>query len=383
MTGHIRRRGKGSWELKFDPGTDPVTGRRRIRYASFKGSKREAEIQLAHLVAQNAAGDGVDPSKETVAEFMQRWERDWATVNVTPKTLERYGGIIRLYVVPRIGAVRMQKLRAVHLQELYAKLLRGGGKNGRALSAASVCGVHRLLHRALGHGATWGVVAQNIATLVKPPPLPHSEIKVLTEEQIGAVLRHFNGRTLRPVVSFLIGTGARRGEALALRWQDVDFDNGIVRIERSLEQSKAGLRFKFPKTKNSRRNVAISPWLIAELRAHRARQQERRLSLGLGRAPDDSLVFGRWDGSPRAPRGLSQKFAQAMTALKIDTTLHGLRHTHVSQLIASGLDILTCSRRIGHASPALTLSVYGHLFSNTDARAAEIMQAAFSRMRTD
>ena len=213
--------------------------------------------------------------------------------------------------------------------------------------------------------------------------MPESEITILDADQIGATLRHLDGRSLRPIVSFLLGTGARRGEALALRWKDLDLDKGIVRIERSLEQTKGSLRFKSPKTKNGRRNVAISPWLVAELRGHRARQQERRLALGLGRAPDNSTVFARWNGDPRSPSRVSQDFAAAMAALRLDCTLHGLRHTHVSQLIASGLDVLTISRRIGHASPAITLNVYGHLFSNTDARAAEIMEAAFAKVRTD
>jgi integrase len=381
MTGHVRRRGARSFELKFDVGTDPITGKRRIRYASFKGTKRDAEIELARLIAQNAAGEGVDPSKATLAEFIERWDRDWASVNVGRKTLERYRQICKLYVVPYIGSVRVQKLRPVHLNELYAKLHRSGGRDGRPLSARTVGHVHRVIHRALGHAATWGMVAQNVAALVTPPPAPHGEITILNEDQIRTTLRHLEGRTLHPIVSFLLGTGARRGEALALRWQDVDLDKGIVRIERSLEQTQAGLRFKAPKTKNGRRNVAISPWLVAELRAHRARQHERRLALGLGRAPDDSLVFAKWDGSTRQPIWLTHKFAAAMTALKIDCTLHGLRHTHVSQLIAAGLDVLTISRRIGHASPRITLEVYGHLFANTDARAAEIMEATFAKVR--
>jgi integrase len=382
MTGHIRRRGERSWELKFDLGADPVTGKRRVRYAAFKGTKREADIELARLVSANAAGEGVDPSKATIAEFIERWDRDWASINVSAKTLERYRQILKLYVGPHIGTVRVQKLRAVHLNELYSKLLRAGGHDGHPLAARTVGHVHRVLHRVLGHAAAWGVVAQNVAALVGPPPVPESEITILTEEQIGATLRHLEGRTLRPIVSFLLGTGARRGEALALRWKDVELDKGLVHIERSLEQTKAGLRFKAPKTKRGRRNVSISPWLVAELRAHRTRQQERRLSLGAGRAPDDSLVFARWDGSTRAPHWLTQKFALAMATLKIDCTLHGLRHTHVSQLIAAGLDVLTISRRIGHASPSITLGVYGHKFGNTDARAAEIMEASFAKIKT-
>jgi integrase len=381
MTGHVRRRGKASWELKYDAEPDPLTGKRRIRYHSFKGTKREADIELARLVAENAAGEGVDPTKETVAEFLQRWDRDWASLNIGPKALERYRGIVRLYVVPYIGAVRMQKLRPVHLNDLYAKLLRTGGKGGSELSAASVRYVHRVLHRAFGHAAKWNIISKNPVSLADQPPLLDTEIKILTKDQVAGLLRRVEGRTLRPIMSFLLGTGARRGEALALRWQDVDLEKGTVSIERSLEQTKGSLRFKSPKTKRGRRRIAISPSLVTELRAHRMRQQERRLALGLGRAAGDTLVFARWDGSPRAPHGLTQKFAAIAKELKIDCTLHGLRHTHVSALIASGLDVLTISRRIGHASPAITLEVYGHMFGSTDARAAEIMEATFGRDR--
>jgi integrase len=381
MTGHIRRRGAKSWELKFDAGADPLTGKRRIRYHSFKGTKRDAEIELARLVSENASGAGVDPSQATISEFLDRWDNDWAASNVEGKTIERYRELIALYVKPHLGAVRIQKLRPVHLNELYAKLLREGGKGGRPLAPRTVGHVHRLMHRALGHAATWGIATQNVASVVNPPKVAETELTILSEEQIGAVLRHLQGRTLRPIVSFLLGTGCRRGEALALRWKDVDFDNGRVRIERSVEQTKkGGLRFKSPKTRNGRRNLSVSPWLLAELRAHRTRQQERRLSLGTGRAPADSLVFARWDGSTRAPHWLTQKFALAMDTLSIDCTLHALRHTHVSQLIAAGMDILTISRRLGHASAAITLRVYGHLFANTDARAAEIMELAFAKV---
>jgi hypothetical protein len=107
MTGHIRRRGERSWELKFDIGRD-AAGKRQIPYQSFKGTRREAELKLARLVAQNAAGEGVDPSKETVATFTQRWDRDWLSLNVSPKSLERYRQVVRLYVVPHLGGMRFR-----------------------------------------------------------------------------------------------------------------------------------------------------------------------------------------------------------------------------------------------------------------------------------
>lgn len=381
MTGHVRRRGAASWELKFDVGADPVTGKRRIRYASFKGTKKAAEIELARLVSEHAAGTGVDPSRITVAEFVDNWDKNWASSNVEGKTLERYRQILRLTVVPHLGNVRIQKLRPVHLVDLYAKLLREGGRKGAPLSPRSVGHTHRVLHRMFGHAATWGVMATNIASVVEPPPVPDEEITILSEQQIAATLKKIEGRTLRPIVLFLLGTGCRRGEALAVRWRDLDLDKGAVSIERSIEQTKAGLRFKSPKTRNGRRRISIAPSLVAELRAHRLRQQERRLALGLGRAADDDLVFARWDGGPRAPHWLTQKFALVMAGLQIEATLHGLRHTHVSQLIAGGMDIVAVSRRIGHANAAITLRVYGHMFGSSDGRAAEIMETTFAKVK--
>ena len=371
-----------SWELKFDAGNDPITGKRRIRYASFKGNKRNAEIELSRLVTANAKGEGVDASKATLAEFLDRWERDWASGGVSGKSLERYRQILKLYVRPRIGAIRIQKLRPVDLNELYATLLRSGGHGARPLAARTVGHVHRVLHRALGHAATWGVVAQNIAALVTPPRVTSTEIKILTEEQIGTLLDYVAGRTLRPIIALALATGARRGELLALRLRDVDLARGLLRIERSLEQTKGVLQFKQPKTKNGRRTVSIPPWIVTELRTHLLTQQKRRVALGMGRAAEDDLLFARWDGGTRSPHWLTQKFALTMAALKIDCTLHGLRHTHASQLIAAGMDVLTISRRLGHANPTITLGVYGHLFSNTDARAADIMQASFAKVRS-
>ena len=382
MSGSIRRRGAHSWELKIELDRDH-TGQRRRRFVSFRGTRKAAATELARLISQEAVGEGIDPTRETLAEFAVRWDRDWLSLNVSPKSLERYQQIIRLYVLPHIGGIRMQKLRAAHLVELYARLSRGGGHEGQPLAPASVGYVHRVLHRMLGHAHAWDIVATNVAGLVSPPSVPETEINILNEAQIGAVLRHLEGRSLRPIVALLLGTGCRRGEALALRWKDLDLDQGSVRIERSIEETKGNLRVKEPKTRHGRRNVSIPPWLVAELRAHRARQQERRLALGQGGATPNDLVFPRWDGSIRSPHGVSQKFAQAMTALGIDCTLHGLRHTAVSLLIAGGADILQISRRIGHANAATTLRIYAHALKNTDTRAAEIMEAAFRRVGTE
>ena len=144
----------------------------------------------------------------------------------------------------------------------------------------------------------------------------------------------------------------RRGETLALRWSDVALDKGNLRVEQSLEQTRAGLRFKAPKTKSGRRSIALPESVVAQLRLHWKEQQELRLKLGLGKAPDDALVFPNADGSPQSPNAVSKAWARAITVHKLPrVSLHALRHTHASQLIASGMDILTISRRLGHGSP--------------------------------
>jgi integrase len=157
-------------------------------------------------------------------------------------------------------------------------------------------------------------------------------------------------------------------------------DGATLRIEQALEQTKrGGLVFKAPKTRYGRRTITLPPSTVAELRAHWKAQQEQRLALGLGKAPEDALVFATWDGSTRSPNAVTKEWSLAMKAIGLKATLHSLRHTHASTLIASGLDVLTISRRLGHGSPAITLGVYGHLFK-TDDRAAAIMEQALRPM---
>jgi integrase len=284
-------------------------------------------------------------------------------------------------VRPHLGAAKLQKLKSVNFAELYGKLLRDGRGHGAGLAPRTVGHVHRVLHRALGHAVQWNLITSNPTAGIEPPKVESTEIEILTEDQARAVLDGLRGYTLYPLVLLALATGMRRGEMLALRWKDVDLDGGRLRVEQSLEQTKAGgLRFKSPKTKHGRRQITLATFVIAELRAHWKAQQEQRLKLGVGKAPDDALVFGNWDGTPRSPNAVTKAWAQAVSTNKLPrVSLHALRHTHASQLIASGLDVLTVSRRLGHGSPMITLAVYSHLFSNSDDRAAAVVEAAFGK----
>jgi hypothetical protein len=127
MSGHIRRRGKHSWGLKFERGRDPVNGKRLTEYRTFRGTKQQAQAELTKLMASSLAGSYVDPVKLTVAEFLDRWLRDWVEVNNSPKTQQPNTQLVRSYVIPHIGTVPLQKLKPMHIAELYGKLRRESG----------------------------------------------------------------------------------------------------------------------------------------------------------------------------------------------------------------------------------------------------------------
>jgi integrase len=149
-------------------------------------------------------------------------------------------------------------------------------------------------------------------------------------------------------------------------------DKAELRVERSLEQTRAGLRFKPPKTRSGRRAVSLATSTVELLRAHRRQQAEQRLKAGAGRITDEDLVFSRADGSPYPPDTLSRDWWRLGTGVE----LHSLRHWHASALIASGMDVVAVSKRLGHSSPTITLSVYAHLFHSNDRRAAEAIEKA-------
>jgi len=390
MTGHIRRRGAKSWELKFDAGADPLTGKRKTQYHSFKGTKREAEIALAKLIVSAAAGEYVDPSKLTIGAFLDNWENDWARGHLSPKTFERYVDLLKTHVRPRLGAARLQKIKPSDFVALYTELVQSGRKIQKdpkkmsGLSPQTVAYIHRILHRAFGHALTWGLISFNPLSGIEPPRAQRTEIAILSEEHVKDVLRKLRGRPMYLIAALGLATGMRRGELLALRWKDIDLDRAKLQINRSLEQTKAGLRFKSPKTKHGRRSVSVPSSIVAELKAHRRSQTELRLALGLGKDPEDGLVFRRGTSEPLNPNSVSTEWRRLVATLGLPrVSLHAWRHTHASQLIASGMDILRISRRLGHSSPSITLDIYGHLFDTNDDHAAAVFEAAFGGTLTE
>src|SRR6516164_1840517 len=186
MKGHVRERGKGNWYAVIDI-RDPTTNRRRRKWHSLEAQgKRQAQIECAALIAEMDAGAYIETDKTSLNNFLDRWERDWAATNVSPKTAERYSELLRMHVRPALGNKRMQAIRAEDLNRLYAQL-------HEKIAPRTIKHVHRLLHRVFGHAAKWHAIKHNVVALVDSPKVPPTEAAVLQATEIAQMFAALRG----------------------------------------------------------------------------------------------------------------------------------------------------------------------------------------------
>ena len=372
MRGHIRRRGERSWELKFDLGPrDPGTGKRQIRYCSFKGTKRAAQVKLAELVTAANHGSYIEPTKTTVADFVRvridQWEA--SPEGITARTAQRYRQLTEHQIIPHLGAKPLQKLTRLDIEGWHNALHQAG------LATRTIGHAHRVLHQALGDAERDGLVIKNVCRLHKAPRVAEHET-VIVQDVPGFIAKIRNSRLYVPALLALV-TGMRLGEVLALRDRSVDLDKKVIQVREALEETKVhGVRIKTPKTKAGRRDLTLPEIAIAALSEHRRQLLETRMKLGAGKLPSDALLFSTLEGRPLRPGNVSSDWGEIAASIGMpEITFHALRHSHASQLIASGVDIVTISKRLGHAKPSVTLAIYAHMFHTDDRKAAAAVNA--------
>ena len=376
MKGHIRKRGKRSWAVVIDLGRD-ANGKRRQKWHTVHGAKRDAQRELADLLSSLNKGDYVEPSRMKVSEYLDRWLSEYAKLNVSPKTYERYTDIISRNIKPALGEYHLSKLRPLHIQSFYTDALTQGRKDGRGgLSAQTVLHFHRVLRKALQQAVKWQLLARNPTEAVEPPRPQRKEMQVVDEAGTARLLQAVEGARLYMPVLLAVMTGMRRGEILALRWQDTDLEKGQVAVRRSLEQTRDGLRFKQPKTGKGMRSVALPGIAIQVLRRHKTEQAQERLKLGPA-YEDNDLVSPRPDGSPWPPDSLSTAFASLIRRSDLPRIrFHDLRHSHATQLLRHGIHPKVVSERLGHSKVGITLDTYSHVLPGMQEEAAGKVDAA-------
>ena len=377
MQGHIRKRCKNSWAIVIDKGRGP-DGRRLQTWRTVHGTKRDAERERTRLLHELNTGAYVEPAKLTVAEYLEQWLRDCAEPKVSAKTFERYEEVVRRHLVPALGQHRLDKLQPLHIQAYYSSALKNGRLDGKGgLSAQTVVHHHRIFRQALGQAVRWQLIVRNPADAVDPPRPRRQEMPALDDDQIAQLLEAAKGTSCYIAVLIAVTTGLRRGEVLALRWQDVDLDKGTLAVRQTLEQTKKfGLTFKEPKSQKSRRVVALPAILVEELRKHRRKQSKQRLALRRA-YQDHGLVCPRDDGSPQSPDALSAAFPHLVSRAGVPRMrFHDQRHTHATQLLIHGVHPKVVSERLGHANIGITLDTYSHVLPGMQEDAACRVDAA-------
>jgi integrase len=367
MRGHIKERSPGHFAIVLDT-LDPVTGKRKRKWHSFKGTKRGAQIESARLISERQGGSFIEANKITFAQHLGRW-LDHVKSQIAPRTHERYSEIVRNNIIPAIGAIHLTKLRPVQISDAYIKALASGRRDGKGgLSPNTVVYLHRLIKQALSQAVRWELINRNPADAVKPPKVERKVIPVLDTASTANVIESARSHPL--FIPILLGTmcGLRRGEMTALRWCAVDLDRASIAVVLSTEQTKAGCRDKEPKQGRSR-NVALPSFVVDELRRHRLAQAERLLRFGV-RVSDNHHVVAQPDGRPYQPRSLTQAMRPFMKSLGSAVRLHGTRHSHATHMLLAGVHPKIASERLGHSKVGITLDLYSHVLPGMQEDAA-------------
>jgi integrase len=376
MAGSIRKQGKDSWSVMIELGRDPVTKKRRRLWMTVTGTKKDAQRACTAALAQRDHGIDILPAKLTVGEYLQRWLRDYAANNVAPSTFARYLGIVKHHWTPTIGAIRLLDLRPAHIQAAQAAALASGRADGAqgGLSRRTVLHHHRLLHEALKHAVELQLMASNPADAVRPPRPERHEVRALDGNEVTTLLEAARATPLFAFLTMAVTTGARLGELLALRWEDLNLDARTMHITRTVGRIPGrGLTFGPPKTHRSRRTIALSSSAVAALGYHRHAQVEQHLKLGPAYG-DQGLVFASPTGHVWDCSNLRRGFERLLQEVGIKRIrIHDLRHTAATLMLLEGQPAKVVAEMLGHATVALTLDTYSHILPGMQRRAADAM----------
>jgi integrase len=368
MRGSIDKRGS-TWTVRYDEPDEG--GRRRQRRKGGFATRREAQDFVAEQQTRIRAGSYAAPSRQTVGQFLADEWLPAAAATLRPLSVTKYESVIRSYVQPRIGHMRLQGLSAGHLNNLYAELERDG------LSVSTRKLVHAVIGRALRDAERWGHVTRNVARLADPPRAAKSQATAWTARELSPFLERVADDRLFALWRVAATTGMRRGELAGITWRSLDLDGARLEISQQLVPTRGGCTFGPPKSARGRRTIALDVETVDALRRHRDAQQLER-AFAADAYVDQDLVFADELGGPIHPQRLTEWFSKHRKAARIPTgTLHILRHTAATLALTSGVPVHIVAARLGD-TPQTVLGTYAHLLPQSDEIAAERVAAALA-----
>ena len=407
MRGHVRKRGDpGSWEYIVDIGpaaaqrcetcrrrfwierrpkeSCPLCGaalreteeRRREIKAGF-ATRKEAQAAMNKILVAVEQHNYSAPTKASVREYLVKEWLPAVKSTIRPTTYNSYVQHVECHIVPHIGSVKLQKLSGSQVNALYAKLAESGAKNGKkGISPMTIHHVHACLHKACKDAVRWGHISRNPLDAADPPRKKGDgtkEMKTWTKEQLKAFLESVKDDRLYALWHVISMTGMRRGEALGLRWTDVDLEAGRLSVRRALIPTNREVVVSEPKTVKGRRVIALDPGTVEVLKAQAAHQLEEQNDWDDGWV-ETGLVFTQEDGSALDPESISRYWRQAVKKALLPTIrLHDLRHTHATLALQAGIHPKVVSERLGHATISITLDTYSHAIPAMQEEAAALI----------
>lgn len=303
--------------------------------------------------------------------YLAKWLETVAKPRLRERTLASYTDLAKRYIVPKLGDRRLDQLRPADVQQFYADLQQ------RGLSPRTVRYVHAVLRSALGQAVKWNTLPRNVATLVDLPKQQRKEMQALSPEQAERFLQAAASDRFGCLFTLALITGCRPGEYLAAQWKDIDFDTGMVTIQRAITDGKDGWTFSEPKTARSRRSIPLPPVLLRMLQEHRKRQAEERLAAGPSYRNYD-LIFANAVGEPLDRHNLAVRHFKPLlraAGLPESLRLYDLRHSCATLLLAAGEHPKVAAERLGHASTVMTIDVYSHVVPTMQQRATERLES--------
>jgi integrase len=346
---------------------------KRHRKWFYGKTRADVQAQLTAALRNHQLGFNVAPERQTVGQFLERWLADCCAPSVRPRTLESYCGTVRLHLIPRVGRVPLAKLSPQHVQTMIKEELATG------LSPRSVQYVHSVLSRALNRAVKWDFLPRNVCNLAAPPRVPHRPVEPLSPDEARQFLDAIRGDRNEALYSVAMALGLRKGEALGLRWPDIDLDGPALMVRFALQRVDGKRQLVEPKSERSRRTLPLPDIAVKALRTHRTRQLQERLVAG-SRWQETGHVFTTTVGTPMDERKVSSDFKKALARARLSPKrFHDLRHTAASLLLAQGVHPRTVMETLGHSQVSLTLNTYSHVMPAVMRDAADKMDAILGR----
>jgi integrase len=352
--GSIYRRKDGRWTAEISL----EGGKSKFHYGK---TRKEVQEKLKKALYEQQQGILVTGAQQKVGQFLTHWLEDVHRQSIRPRTYERYEEIVRLHLAPGIGHHQLQKLSPQHLQSFYKEKLEEG------LSTTTVISFHNVLHKALETAVRWNLIARNTCDLVSPPRRKRFEIQPLSIQQIQQFLAVARGHRQEALFILALATGMRRGELLALKWQDLDLEQGTVQVRRILTRIPSklpgrGYEEAEPKTDKGRRSIALPSFAAEALKQHHLRQLEARLKAGPA-WQDHDYVFCTSIGTHLNP---TRDVLDALKSLLEKAGLpeirfHDLRHSSATMLLGMKVHPKIVQELLGHSQIAITLDIYSHV----------------------